>query len=117
MGSATPSDARGRRRIIVPCPQVSAIQPAGAVYGTDGIAQCRRRAGCPEKGTVGPHRGARHGAPSRVAHWRQERTCRAGYAVVKVKARQSFAVDPSQIAEDGADIDLLLVRYVSEYTK
>ena len=55
-GSATPSDARGRRRIIVSPPQVVAKQPAGAAWGTDGIAQCEVAS-------------ARPGAPSRVAHW------------------------------------------------
>ena len=37
-GSATPSDVRGNRRIIVSPPQVVAKQPAGAAWGTDGIA-------------------------------------------------------------------------------
>ena len=37
-GSATPSDARGNRCIIVSPPQVVAKQPAGAAWGTDGIA-------------------------------------------------------------------------------
>ena len=55
-GSATPSDARGRRRIIVGSPQVVARQPAGAAWGTDQIARCEVAF-------------ARPGASSRVARW------------------------------------------------
>ena len=55
-GSATPSDARGRRRIIVSPPQVVARQPAGAAWGTGQIARCEVAS-------------ARPGAPSRVARW------------------------------------------------
>ena len=55
-GSATPSDARGCRRIIVGPPQVVARRPAGAAWGTGQIARCEVAS-------------ARPGAPSRVAHW------------------------------------------------
>ena len=55
-GSATPSDARGCRRIIVGPPQVVARQPAGAAWGTGQIARCEVAF-------------ARPGAPSRVARW------------------------------------------------
>src|SRR5699024_774132 len=55
-GSATPSDARGLQAYHCRPPQVVARQPAGAAWGTDGIARC---------GVAS----ARPGAPSRVARW------------------------------------------------
>ena len=55
-GSATPSDARGCRRIIVGPPQVVARRPAGAACGTGQIARCEVAF-------------ARPGASSRVARW------------------------------------------------
>ena len=55
-GSATPSDARGLQAYHCGPPQVVARQPAGAAWGTDGIARCEVAS-------------ARPGAPSRVARW------------------------------------------------
>ena len=55
-GSATPSDARGLQAYHCGPPQVVARQPAGAAWGTDGIARCEVAS-------------ARPGASSRVARW------------------------------------------------
>lgn len=55
-GSATPSDARGLQAYHCRPPQVVARQPAGAAWGTDGIARCEVAS-------------ARPGASSRVARW------------------------------------------------
>ena len=55
-GSATPSDARGLQAYHCGPPQVVARQPAGAAWGTDGIARCEVAS-------------ARPGASSRVTRW------------------------------------------------
>ena len=85
-GSATPSDARGRRRIIVSPPQVIARQPAGTAFGSDGIALRHVLHGASWGRRCFGY--AEHGASRRTLPRRslgQERTCRAGYEVVKVK--------------------------------
>ena len=84
-GSATPSDAWGRRRIIVSPPQVIARQPAGTAFGSDGIALRHVLHGASWGRRCFGY--AEHGASRRTLPRRslgQERTCRAGYEVVKV---------------------------------
>ena len=85
-GARPPRLTRGAcRRIIVDLPRVIAKQPAGAAFGSDGIALRHVLHGA----SWGRHcfGYAEHGASWRTlpcCSLGQERTCRAGYEVVKV---------------------------------
>ena len=100
-GSATPSDARGRRRIIVSPPQVIARQPAGTAFGSDGIALRHVLHGASWGRRCFGY--AEHGASRRTLPRRslgQDRTCHAGYEVVKVKRHSLLR---AKIVEDRLD--------------
>ena len=84
-GSATPSDARGNRCIIVVRPRSWQSSPPGLLGGRMGslcVMSCMVPHGV---GIVGyaEHDASRRTLPRRSLG--QERTCRAGYEVVKVK--------------------------------
>lgn len=84
LGPATPSDARGCRRIIIPCPRSSQNSLPGLFSG-------RMESLCVMSCMV-PHGVGIVGYAGHSASWRifpccslgQERTCHAGYEVVKV---------------------------------
>lgn len=84
LGPATPSDARGCWRIIIPCPRSSQNSPPELLLGqmeSLSIMSCMVPHG------VGIVSNAEHGASWRIfpcCSLRQERTCHAGYVIVKV---------------------------------
>ena len=85
LGPATPSDARGCRRIIILCPRSSQNSLPGLFSGRMGslcVMSCMVPHGV---GIVGY---AEHDASWRIfpcCSLRQDRTCHAGYAVFKVE--------------------------------
>lgn len=85
LGPATPSDARGCWRIIIPCPRSSQNNPPGLLSGRMGSL---RAMSCMAPHGVGIVGHTEHDASWRIFPRRslgQERTCRAGYAVFKVE--------------------------------
>lgn len=94
LGPATPSDARGCRRIIIPCPRSSQNSPPELLLGqmeSLSIMSCIMPHG------VGIDSYAKHDASWRIFPRRslgQERTCRAGYVIIKVSDAIRHRAEP-----------------------